>query len=95
MLLKVSYTTYLMTLILNHIPVSGVAEARDKLGPPPHCSAAQPSAPRVYSIWQSTAAAVAYREAQPLAGSAQDTPPRALQRPDLCRHLALLNTQRS
>ena len=75
---------------MNHCRVSGVAEARDKLGPASHRPAAQPSAPRVYSIWQSTGADVTYREAQPLSGPAKDTPSRALQRPDLCRLLAPL-----
>ena len=77
-------------LILNHFPVFGVAEAPDKLGSAPHRSAAQPSAPRPYSIWQSTGAAIALREAQPLSCPAQDTPSRALQRPDLCHLWALL-----
>lgn len=83
----------LITIFLKYYRVFGVAEARDKLGPPPHCSAAKPSAPCPHGIWQSLAGAVTYREAEPLAGPAQDTPPRPLQRTAFHCHLAVLKHQ--
>lgn len=83
----------LITIFLKFYRVSGVAEARDKLGSPPHCSEAKPSAPCPHGIWQSLAGAVTYREAELVAGPAQDTPPRALQCTDFHCHLAVLKHQ--